>query len=320
MDTGSHLVTGLTLAGLAFLDPAAAHHPDLAQAILIGTVVGSNAPDFDTVCRWKGYSFYIRHHRGITHSLPALFLWPALISLPLALAYHAWGWLPHLYLWSFIAVALHVGLDLLNVYGVQCMRPIHKKWLHLDILSIFEPFLTAVHGSGLVLWLVMRHDPARVFTWVYALSLAYIGLRALQHALLLHKVRRLLKVEGVYHVLPDVLGYRWSFVVETDTCFYTGKIVFNDVTLEQEYPKEASNDIIRATMGTDGVRAFLGFAQRVHVSWSEWKDGYEVVWSDVRFWYNRKLPFGATVRLNRDLQVVDDQLGWRKKAWSPPYV
>lgn len=319
MDTGSHLVIGLTLGGLAFLDPAVAHHPELAQAIWIGTVVGSNAPDFDTVCRLRGYSFYMRHHRGITHSLPALLAWPALISLALTLAYQTWAWLPHLYLWSFLAVAIHVGLDLLNVYGVQSMRPIHKKWLHLDILSIFEPFLMAVHAVGLLLWL-LGAEPAKLFAWVYALSLAYIGLRAWQHAMLLRKVRRLLRVEGVYHVLPDVLGYRWSFVVETDTRFYTGKIIWNHVELDEEYAKEASNEIIRATMGTDGVRAFLGFAERVHVSWSEWKDGYEVVWSDMRFWYDRKLPFGVVVRLNRDLEVVNDSLGWRKKAWSPPYV
>lgn len=320
MDTGSHLLMGLTLAGLAYLDPAVAHNPELAQAVLIGTLVGSNAPDFDTVFRLKGFSFYIRYHRGITHSIPALFLWPAVLSLILSFAYQSAEWLPHLFLWSFVAVVLHVFLDLLNVYGVQCMRPVHKKWLHLDVLTIFEPFLFVVHVSGLVLWLAFGYDPAEVFMWVYALTFGYIGLRAWHHSVLLRKVKRYMQVEGIYHVLPDVIGYRWSFVVETDSGFYAGKIVFGRITLEQQYTKEDDHEVVRATMGTDGVRAFLGFAQRVHVSWSELLDGYEVVWSDVRFWYDRKLPFGVVVRLNRDLQVVDTSLGWRKKAWSPPFV
>ncbi|MDF2717821.1 MAG: hydrolase, partial [Paenibacillus sp.] len=280
MDTGSHLTMGLTLAGLAYLDPAVAHNPELAQAVLIGTIIGSNAPDFDSVFRLKGFSFYIRYHRGITHSIPALFIWPALLSLLLSFVYpSADGWL-HLYLWSFIATVLHVFLDLLNVYGVQCMRPVHKKWLHLDVL---------------VLWLAMGYDPAAVFSWVYALSFGYIGLRAGHHCILLRQVKRFMGVEGIYHVLPDVIGYKWSFVVETESSFYTGKIVFGDITVEQQYAKQEKNEV---------VQAFLAFAQRVHVSWTERLDGYEVVWSEVRFWYDRKLPFGVVVRLNRDLQVV----------------
>lgn len=320
MDTGSHVLIGLTLAGLAYIDPAVAASPALAQAVLVGTVVGSNAPDFDTLCRVKGYSFYMRHHRGVTPSLPALALWPIVISLPLAWAFQVTEGLPHLLLWSFVAVALHVGLDLLNVYGVQSMRPIHSRWLHLDVLSIFEPFLAAIHVTGLVLWLALGYDPATVFAAVYGISALYVAGRSLQHAWLLRRVKRLLQVKGVYHVLPDVTGYRWSFVVETDTQFFTGSIVWHRIELEQEYPKEASNEIVRATLGIDGVRAFLGFAQRVHVTWSEWKDGYEVVWSDMRFWYRSKLPFGVTVRLDRNLQVVEENLGWRKKAWRPPYV
>jgi inner membrane protein len=34
MDTGSHLLLGATLAGLAFVDPAVAANPQLAHSIL----------------------------------------------------------------------------------------------------------------------------------------------------------------------------------------------------------------------------------------------------------------------------------------------
>ncbi|MGO4276683.1 metal-dependent hydrolase, partial [Paenibacillus sp. TAF58] len=81
MDTGSHLMFGVTLAGLACLEPAVAQEPALAHAILAGTLIGSHAPDFDTLARLRGYANYVRVHRGITHSLPALFIWPVLLSL-----------------------------------------------------------------------------------------------------------------------------------------------------------------------------------------------------------------------------------------------
>lgn len=75
MDTGSHLLLGVTLGGLAHLSPGVASDPVLAQAVMAATVIGSNAPDFDTVVRVKGQTTYIRYHRGVTHSIPALFLW-----------------------------------------------------------------------------------------------------------------------------------------------------------------------------------------------------------------------------------------------------
>ncbi len=78
--------------------------------------------------------------------------------------------------------------------------------------------------------------------------------------------------------------------------------------------------ITRATMETDGVRAFLHFAENVHVQVNELLDGYEVTWSDVRFWHNNKMPFSAAVTLDRDLNVLSDQLGWNKKSWEPPHV
>lgn len=319
MDTGSHLIFGATLAGLAYVDPVVAHNPSLAQAVMVGTLIGSHAPDLDTILRIKGFSYYIRYHRGITHSIPALLIWPAFIALPLMMAYSRWDDWMHLYGWIFAAVILHVWLDWLNAYGVQCMRPFNSQWMHLDVLAIFDPFLFFLHAFGLGLWWA-GYDPASVFTWVYAISIGYIGLRAWWHHLLVKQVINMVGRQSICHVLPDLRGFRWSFVVETDECFYTGKIVFRTIRMEDVYTKEKRNHIIQATMGIDGVRTFLGFAQRIHVTWREHNDGYEVKWSDVRFWYNRKLPFGVDVQLDRELKVIDYSLGWRKKAWDPPFV
>ncbi|GAX88875.1 metal-dependent hydrolase [Effusibacillus lacus] len=320
MDTGSHLLFGVTLAGLAHLDPSVAQNPALAQAVLAGTLIGSHAPDFDTVMRLKGYSHYIRYHRGITHSIPALFLWPALIAIPLAYGLGAEDSIATLYLWSLLAVVFHVFLDMFNSYGVQCFRPFTRKWIHLDILSIFEPFLFLLHLAGLLVWLEFDYQPGVVFTVVYAVTFGYIGLRALHHQFLVGAVKSKLKITGICHVVPSFHWFHWRFVVETDGGFHTGRIVYNRILTEERYSKENPNPIIEATKQTDGVRTFLAFAQRIHVTCRELQDGYEVSWSDVRFWYDSKLPFGVDVRLDRDLNVVSHSLGWRKRAWDPPFV
>lgn len=320
VDTGSHLLFGLTLAGLAHLDPTLARVPGLEQAVMIGTVIGAHAPDFDTISRLRGYSAYIRHHRGISHSVPALFLWPLLITMPLAMAFQLWDYWGLLYFWTFLSVFFHVFLDMFNQYGVQSLRPFSKRWVHLDILHLFEPFLFFLHLAGGMLWIVGEFAPDAVFPWVYAISFLYIGVRIMQHAYLLRILRRTLAVEGSYHVFPSLHWFHWRYVVETRDGFYAGTMEYGKVINKTIYAKEGKNPIIMAAESVDDVHVFLQFAQRIHVSYAKLQDGYEVKWSDVRFWYDNRLPFGVDVRLDQNLRVVSHKFGWRKRAVDPPYV
>ena len=79
MDTGTHIVMGIALGGLAFADPVVANSTITTTAVIAGTIIGSQAPDIDTVLKLRNNAVYIRHHRGITHSIPAVILWPLLI-------------------------------------------------------------------------------------------------------------------------------------------------------------------------------------------------------------------------------------------------
>ena len=330
MDTGSHLLFGVTLAGLACLEPAVAHEPALAHAILAGTLIGSHAPDFDTVARLKSYASYVRIHRGITHSLPALFLWPIVLSMPIAAIFGVWEHLFSLYLWTFGAVVFHVFLDLFNVYGVQCFRPISKKWFHLDTLCLYEPFLFGIHAISVLLWLLIWRGSSEsligeIFAWIYGITFVYIAIRSLQRYNLVNRVKSELGRDGICHLIPGLSWFHWQFVLESNDSFYLGVIRFGQVQIQEEYRRtdyteSESHPIVQATLATDGVRAFLHFAQRIHVCWKEKQDGYEVQWRDVRFWHKHKLPFGVNVQLDRDMNVISDTLGWDKKAWDPPYV
>ncbi len=322
MDTGSHILIGVTLGGLAYLDPAVAQNSHLAEAVMVSTIIGSNAPDFDTIVRLKGYLSYIKFHRGVTHSFPALFVWPLLIATGVAFFFDLFSYWLTLYLFSFVATSLHVFLDLLNVYGVQAARPFIHKWLHLDILSIFEPFLFLVHLLGVLLWLFSEYDPGKIFLAVYLISFLYILLRFYQHHKKISELKEFFQLPGSYHLFPDFNfhWFHWRFVVETTDSFYTGRVIFNKAEIENIYPKNGFNPIIEATRKTDGVRAFLNFAQKIYVTYHEKHDGFEVTWSDVRFWYGKKLPFGVKIQLDRNLNVIGEKIAWQKKSWEPPYV
>jgi inner membrane protein len=95
---------------------------------------------------------------------------------------------------------------------------------------------------------------------------------------------------------------------------------FKKVDVVDIYQKDHANPIIDATMGTDGVRAFLHFSKHIHVYFTKKTDGYEVNWRDMRFWHNHKLPFGVDVQLDDNLNVVGQSIGWSKKTWEAPYV
>jgi len=320
MDTASHTLFGLTLAGLAHLHPAVAHDPQLAVCAGIAVVLGSNAPDFDAVARIGGSAAYVKHHRGLSHSLPALLIWPALLGLPLAAWFGEWGHAPLLYAWTLLAVVFHVLLDLFNVYGVQCLRPFSRTWLHLDTLCLYEPFLFALHGGGLAVWALGGAQPGPMFAVIYGVTALYAAIRSVQRRQLVRLVQRELGQTGVCHVIPGLSWRRWQFVLETAASFYTGEIRSAKLRVQSVYPKAPDHPIIQATRGIDGVTAFLQFAQRVHVRWTERPDGCEVQWRDVRFWHGDQLPFGVDVVLDRNLNVVSQSVGWRKRAWDPPYV
>ncbi|RBN40199.1 hypothetical protein DMN50_16405, partial [Priestia megaterium] len=81
MDTGTHIAMGIALGGLATLDPTVSANTATLDAVMIGVMAGSLAPDLDTVLKLRNNAQYIRNHRGITHSIPAVILWPLLIVL-----------------------------------------------------------------------------------------------------------------------------------------------------------------------------------------------------------------------------------------------
>ncbi|MBB3110357.1 inner membrane protein [Paenibacillus phyllosphaerae] len=324
MDTGSHLLFGVTLAGLSMVDPHVAANPELIFAVLGATMIGSHAPDFDSVMRLKGQPSYIRNHRGITHSLPAPLCWSLLFGLAATALSNQWAHFGTIWLWTFIAVCFHITLDLFNAYGVQCLRPFSRKWWHLDVLCLFDPYLFGLHAAAAVLWAADVMPPAPLFVTVYVLTLLYIGWRTLVSRQTVSKLRNQFEAgSGEITLLPSLSGRSWQFVVETRDRYVIGRVRGNQITVEAEIQRtrtELLSPVAKATMTTDGVKVFLGFADRIHVKVQEQIEGYEVIWSDIRFWHNHKMPFGVAVTLDRDLNVLREQIGWNKKTWEPPHV
>lgn len=120
MDIVTHAMIGM--ASAAGVMPL---HPGLACGLVLGNV----APDLDAFSRLGGKHVFLRFHQTYTHSLAA-------ILAPLVLA--AVLWMIHDNFWAealigmALGMALHVGLDLTNSYGVRCLWPLSSRRFALD--------------------------------------------------------------------------------------------------------------------------------------------------------------------------------------------
>ncbi|MBB6730711.1 metal-dependent hydrolase [Cohnella zeiphila] len=312
MDSGTHLVFGLGLGGLALTDPVISSHPYGPLAVLIGTVLGSQAPDADTVLRFKSNADYIKNHRGLSHSLPALAGWTALLTVILSLSFRTVPW-THLMLWILLAVLVHVATDLFNSYGTQAFRPFTSKWIAWNIIHIFDPVIFLSHIAAILLWMTGWAEPRVIFPVLYSLLALYYGWRTLVHRRLAAKLpgtdpdRR----EGDrYTLLPTLSLSRWNVVRQSSDCRYgigewdSGKLVWLETTKCDDDPA------VDASKRTKEVQAFLNVtpfpcAQVKPKSW-----GYEVRWVDIRYRHRRQYPFVAVVMMDANLAPLQSYVGW----------
>src|SRR5699024_12046383 len=98
------------------------------------------APDFDTILKLKNNAVYIRNHRGMTHSIPAVIMWGILISFLIFLFVPEVNFL-HLWLCTFFAVAFHVFVDIFNAYVTQSIRLFSHKWIALGFINTFDTYI-----------------------------------------------------------------------------------------------------------------------------------------------------------------------------------
>lgn len=310
MDTGTHLVMGLGLFGLAHLDSNIAADPHTAQAVLFGTVIGSQIPDIDTLYRLKGNHVYIRNHRGWTHSIPMLFLWPVMLCFFLWCFYSDANILSVIG-WTTLAVWLHVFVDLFNSYGTQVTKPFSNRWIHFHILHIFDPFLFSTHVIGLLLWWFHIFPPGSLFLTIYILFFLYLGWRSWEHYQKLQFIRNTMPNATRHTILPT---YKWNFwyvIVEKGNEVELGELRGKQLIWKNKMTfSPFSHPACIKSKEAPSVAAFLSFSSYGYPHVIAHNDGYEVRWLDVRYFYKKHFSCYAVALLNRKLEVEHSFVGW----------
>ena len=310
MDTGTHVVMGIALGGIATLDPVVGVNNSTAYAVMLGTIIGSQAPDLDTILKLRNNAKYIRNHRGITHSIPAVFIWSFLIT-GLIMLFVPDSNLLHLWLWTFFAIALHVFVDIFNAYGTQALRPFTKKWIALGIINTFDPFIFIAHLIGIAIWVSGAHA-GYTFLTLYIILMGYYVIRFSMQRRIIHRLHKLLPDIEQVIISPTMRFRHWHLAIMTNTRFHVARSVNGEIILQDEFERVPvpQTKVIRAAEEDDNISAFLSFSPVYRWEVDEFTDHYEVRFIDLRYRSKGYYPFVAIVQLDHDLNIVSSYTGW----------
>ncbi|WP_071396106.1 metal-dependent hydrolase [Bacillus tuaregi] len=310
MDTGTHVVMGLALGGLATLDPVVASSSATATSVFISVMVGSQAPDIDTVLKLRNNAIYIRNHRGITHSIPAILLWPIGI-MAVVYPFFPTADLLHLWLWTFLAVFLHVFVDIFNAYGTQALRPFSSKWVALGVINTFDPFIFGIHVLGIILWL-FGANPGYIFAAIYAILVIYYIVRCFVRQNVYRKV--LLRIPDATEIIiaPTMRFHQWKIAVMNKHQFFVGRSVNRQVQILDQFNRVEvpETPVLEAAKKDENLAAFLSFSPVYRWEVDEYDDHYEVRFIDLRYRSKDYYPFVAVVHLDLDLNILTSYTGW----------
>ncbi|WP_084242274.1 metal-dependent hydrolase [Planomicrobium okeanokoites] len=310
MDTGTHLVMGIALGGLAMADPVVATDTVTMTAVIAGTIIGSQIPDVDTVLKLRDNAVYIRHHRGATHSIPAVLTWPLLLSGALWFIFPEVNLL-HLWLWTFLAVVLHVFVDIFNSYGTQALRPFSNKWVALGVINTFDPIIFGAHVIALMIW-AFGADPVWTISILYTvLVFYYISRFALQSAIK-HAIRNTVPGATEIFVAPTMRFLHWRIAADTDKHHYVGRAYGRTINFYDKFMKKPlpESELIQTALKDKNLSAFVSFSPLYRWEINEYGDIYEVRLIDLRYRSNDYYPFVAVAHLDQDYNILNSYTGW----------
>ncbi|HEY4601743.1 MAG TPA: metal-dependent hydrolase [Cerasibacillus sp.] len=310
MDTGTHIVMGVALAGLSTFDPAVQNDPALFHAVFAGTVIGSHAPDFDTVLKLRNNATYIRHHRGVSHSLPAILLWGVLVSSAIYAFVPEVSFL-HLWFWTFLAVCIHVFVDLFNAYGTQALRPISKKWIAFGFINTFDPYIFGLHIVGIIAW-ILGANPSYTWLIIYTILFLYYIKRYMDKREIVNIIKEHLPDTIDVVTSPTIKHNEWRVAVTTTDRFYVGSVIDGHIEIVDEFAKIPLPDstLMDIARKDKNISAFLSFSPVYRWEINEVEDYTEVRFIDLRYRSKSYYPFVAVVQINEGMEIISSYTGW----------
>lgn len=310
MDTGTHVVMGIALCSIATLDPHVVVNDITTTAVFCSIMVGSQAPDIDTLLKFKNNASYIKNHRGFTHSIIAQIFWPLIIAVFFQALFLTTSFTT-LWLWSQLAVTYHIFVDLFNAYGTQALRPFSKRWIAFGIINTFDPIIFSLHIIGII-FITFGFAPGPTFIFIYLLLAFYYMIRIIYHFLIKYKILQHDRTALKIVTMPTIKFFRQKFVYSTKDYFHVGEVHYLHITILDTFKKESlPEDLSIVTAQTDkNIQVFLSFSPMYRWEIKELDDHREIRFIDLRYRHKTHYPFVAVITLDTNNQKKNSYIGW----------
>lgn len=293
MDPITHALAGATIAKLGFKRKAA------IWVLLLSSI----APDIDYITRFWGTDIFLRYHRGITHGILALFLFPAIIALIFGLKRGFF----YYYFISFLGYGAHLLMDLTNQYGTRILSPLDWEQFSLDLMFIIDPYIT----TGLFLCVILSRFNKKKAVAISAITIilliAYVGGRYYLH----DRTRDFLKENleaNTYKMCPlpnDFL--RWWFIVKSGDEIKVGfaDLFTKRVCVQERYVVAEKDPAIERSKETRVVKNFLYFAKYPYAEVKSEKGKTTVIWRELAYSFMAGEHFVAKVVMDKNGKVIE---------------
>ncbi|MDV2581872.1 metal-dependent hydrolase [Alkalibacillus haloalkaliphilus] len=310
MDTATHITMGVAIGGLATLDPAVQQNTDLFHAVLIGAIIGSHAPDFDTFFKFKDNATYIRHHRGSSHSPLAVLLWSLLVTFSIYAFYIDIPWL-NLWFWVLLSVALHVLVDIFNAYGTQALKPFVNKWIALGWINTFDPYIFGLFLIGAFAW-ILGADPSMTYLIVFFVVFLYYIKRFFDKKEITDILQKHFPNATKIITQPTIHHNTWRVVIETPDYYFVADSDHGHIDINDTFKKNALPDTteMNAAFQDENVKAFIDFSPIYRYEIDRFDDYVEIRFIDLRYRSKGHYPFVAVVTLDKFYNVLTSYTGW----------
>lgn len=293
MDPLTHALSGAVIHQLGFKRKAA----------LFVLIFSAIAPDLDYITRFWGTDIFLRYHRGITHGILALAVFPAIM----AFIFRKKGGFFYYYSISFLAYGTHLLMDLTNQYGTRILSPLDWNQYSLDLIFIIDPYITV----GLLLCIIIgkvnkrRAVVAAICTVI--LFAGYIGGRAY----LQKEARQFLKTKvdaNIYKVYPlpnDFL--RWWFITKSGDEIDAGfaDLFTKRVYIQDKYRINNNDQAVLESRKNRVVQNFLYFARYPYAEVKRESSKTIVTWKELAYSFMAGENFFARVVMDKNGKVIE---------------
>lgn len=293
MDPVTHALSGVVIHQFGFKRKAA----------LFVLLFSAIAPDLDYVTRFWGVDIFLRYHRGITHGILALFIFPVIM----AFIFRKKGGFFYYYILSFFAYASHLFMDLTNQYGTRILSPFDWNQYSLDLTFIIDPYITIGLLISVIIGRINKKKAVAIAICTVLLFAGYIAGRAY----LKGEVKTFLKTKtdaNIYMIYPlpnDFL--RWWFITKSDNEVKAGfvDLFTKRICIHDTYNLGNSDPAIVESKKTRLVKNFLYFARYPYADVRRDADKTTVIWKELSYSFLPGEKFVAKVVMDKDGRVIE---------------